>query len=168
LPSLLLVVGGLSLPRAASRPARVVAGRLALGLVPATVALIALLPAPQPHPTYGAEFLGPGIEPRPIVGPPYPWPWIEYAEALANVLGVALALALVATWARARTHPAPALASGLVLVSVAYPVAWLAMRHLPLFPWFYDARFVGLLTVLPLLLALALMRRGARRSLSRP
>jgi hypothetical protein len=167
-PALLLAAGGLSLRRAGSLSARAVAGRLALGLAPALVALIALLPAPEPRPTYGVILDAPGVVERVYVGPPYPMPWIWHAETLVNVLGIALAAALVVTWARARREPAAALASGLVLVSIAYPVAWLVSRNLAFALWMYDARAIGLLAVLPLLLALMLMRRGARRDWPRP
>jgi hypothetical protein len=167
-PALLLAVGGLSLRRARPLSAWAVAGRLALGLTPATVALIVLLPAPEPRPTYGVISDAPGVVERVIVGPPYPMPWIWHAEALVNVLGIALAVALVVAWARARREPAAALASGLVLVSVAYPVAWLVSRNLAFALWMFDARAIGALAVLPLLLALMLMRRGARRDWPRP
>jgi hypothetical protein len=164
-PALLLAAGGLSLPRRARRSLRDGAIPLALGLAPATVALILLLPAPEPQPTWSVEALpGPGntvIEGPRIPGPPYPAPWIWHAEALVNVLGVALALALAVTWARARKNPAAALGSGLVLVSIAYPVAWLLSRQVAFDLWMYDARYIGLLTLVPLLAALGLMLRGA-------
>jgi hypothetical protein len=162
LPVLLVVAGAFCLRRDLSPPTRSLAARLALGLLPAVVALVAVLPGPSPKPTYGMEYLGPGVEPRLIVGPPYPYPWVVESGALENILGIALAVALVVTWARVRGNPVAALASGLVLASVAYPLAWVAIRHLPVPYWFYDARFVGLLAGLTLLVALMLMRRGAR------
>lgn len=165
-PTLLLAVGGLSLRRPRPLSGLAVAGRLALGLTPAVIALIVLLPAPEPRPTYGVILDAPGAVERVYVGPPTSTPWIANAEALVNVLGLALAVILVVTWARARREPAAALASGLVLVSVAYPVAWLVSRNLGFALWMYDARAIGLLAVLPLLLALMLMRRGAHPRLA--
>jgi hypothetical protein len=160
-PTLLVIAGAFCLRRDPTNRTRSAAARLALGLLPAVI-LVALLPPPEPRPTFGMELLGPGIEPRFREGPPYPWPWVQDADTLVLLLAVALENALVLTWARARTNPAAALASGLVLASVAYPLAWVAIRHLPVPYWFYDARFIGLLTALPLLVALILMRRGAR------
>ena len=160
-PTLLVIGGAFCLRRDVTTGRRTVAARLALGLLPAVV-LVALLPAPEPRPTFGMELLGPGIEPTVREGPPYPWPWVEDADTLVLLLAVALENALVLTWARARTNPAAALASGLVLASVAYPLVWVAIRHLPVPYWFYDARFIGLLAALPLLVALIVMRRGAR------
>jgi hypothetical protein len=81
------------------------------------------------------------------------------------VLGIALALAVVLTWRKARKHPAPALASGLVLLSVAYPLTWVVIRtELPLtVPYqLYNGAYPLLLAVVPLLLSLYLMRRAAR------
>jgi hypothetical protein len=114
-----------------------------------------------PEPTFGGLYEGPGVAPRLTVGPPYPFPWIDHAGTLVTLLGVALAVALVGTWSRARSDPAAALASGMVLISVAYPVVWVAARHLPVIYLMYDARFIGLLTLLPLLFGLALMLRAA-------
>jgi hypothetical protein len=173
LPALLLVAGALSLPPRPRPPLRAVMGRLALGLVPAVVAVVYLLPAPEPEPTRTLMFeavkpaVGRTVEvvgPTVVVGPPYPMPWIWPSRTLVAVLGIALALAVVVTWRRARTHPAPALASGLVLASVAYPLVWVAIRteHLTVPYWAYNGAYPLLLTILPLLLALTLMRRAGR------
>jgi hypothetical protein len=162
LPTLLMLAGALCLPRKAPRSILATVGRSARALLPAAVAGVALLPASEPRPTYGFEYLGPDVAPRLTVGPPYPMPWIPPADTLLTLLAVALALAVVIAWERAETNPTVALASGLVLVSVAYPAVWVSIRYLPVPYWFYDARFVGLLAILPLLLALILMRRGAR------
>jgi hypothetical protein len=148
-------------------------GRLAVGLVPAIVAIGYLLPAPEPEPTrilvYDAvkpevgrtvEVVGPTV----VVGQPYPMPWIFPARTLVAALGIALALAIVVTWRRNRTHPAHALATGLVLASVAYPLVWVAIRseQVPTPYWAYNGAYPLLLAVLPLLLALVLMRRAGR------
>lgn len=163
LPALLLAAGALSLPRSPRRPVREVVARLAVGLVPAMVALVYLLPAPMPEPTYMTIYSGPGVEGTVRAGPPYPMPWIFPARTLVAVLGIALAMAVVVTWRRARTHPAPALATGLVLTSVAYPLVWVAIRteHLPVPYWAYNGAYPLLLAALPLLLALTLMRRAS-------
>jgi hypothetical protein len=164
LPTLLLVVAALSLPPGRHQPVRVALLRLAVGLVPAIVAAVYLLPAPKPEPTYSLLIHGPGAEPTLQVGPPYPMPWIWPSRTLVAVLGIALAVALIVTWRRARTHPAPALASGLVLLSVAYPLVWVAIRTEPVPTpyWLYNGGYPLLLAALPVLLALVLMRRAGR------
>jgi hypothetical protein len=172
-PALLLFAGALSLPRARLRPARLIAGRLALGLGPGIVALVVLLPAPTPEPTYGAYVVpGPGktVVPGPTFeGPPYPFPYLWHADTLVQVLGVVLAIALVVTWREARTKPANAVAGGLVLASISYAVAWLVFRELlPFGLWVYDAWWTAVLTVLPLTLALLLVRRGGRQDWATP
>jgi hypothetical protein len=162
-PALLLLAGALSLPRAPLRSGRRIAGRLVIALGPGIVALIALLPAPQPQPTYGMLYEGPGTVGRVTVGPPYPFPAVNYADTLVQVLGVVLAIALVVTWREARSKPANAVAAGLVLASISYAVAWLVFRELlPFGLWVYDAWWTGVLTMLPLLVALLLVRRGGR------
>jgi hypothetical protein len=173
LPTLLLVAGALTLPPRPRPPVREVMGRLALGLVPALVAIGYLLPAPEPEPTrtfvYDAikpevgrtvEVVGPTV----VVGPPYPMPWIFPSRTLVAAVGIALALAIVVTWRRNRTHPAHALATGLVLASLAYPLVWVAIRTEPVPTpyWMYNGAYPLLLAVLPLLLALVLMRRAGR------
>jgi len=122
LPTLLLVAGALSLPRSAARPIRLVAGaRLALGLLPAAVALLGLLPAPEREPTY-MHLYRPGLEPTVVAGPADPWPWIPPSRTFLVIFGLALAAVVVLTWTRARAHPAGALASG--LCSSAWPIRW--------------------------------------------
>ena len=168
LPTLLLVAAALSLPRNPARPIRLVLARLALGLVPAIVALVHLLPLPEPEPTLIYRSIpGPGrevIEIGPSFGPPYPWPWIPASRPLIAVLGIALAVAVIVTWRRARTHPHHVLATGLVLTSVAYPLVWVTLRTDPVpTPWWlYNGAYPLLLAVLPLLLALVLMLRAGR------
>jgi hypothetical protein len=177
LPTLLLVAGALSLPPRPHSSVRAVMGRLALGLVPAVVALVYLLPAPEPEPTrtlmYEAikpevgrtvEVVGPTV----VVGPPYPMPWIFPSRTLVAALGIALALAVLVTWRRTRTHPAHALATGLVLTSVAYPLVWVTLRTdgMPTPWWLYNGVYPLLLAGLPLLLALVLMRRAGRATAS--
>jgi hypothetical protein len=85
-------------------------------------------------------------------------------RTLVAALGIALAVAVVATWPRNRTHPAHALATGLVLASVAHPLVWVAIRweQIPTPYWAYNGAYPLLLAVLPLLLALVLMRRPGR------
>ncbi len=168
LPTLLLVAAALSLPRNPARPIRLVLARLALGLVPALVALVHLLPLPEPEPTriYTA-IPGPGrtvIEIGPTFGPPYPYPWIPASRPLIAALGIALAVAVIVTWRRARTHPHHVLATGLVLTSVAYPLVWVTLRTDPVpTPWWlYNGAYPLLLAALPLLLALTLMLRAGR------
>jgi hypothetical protein len=173
LPTLLLVVAALSLPRRPPPHVRAVMARLALGLVPAAVALVHLLPAPEPEPTYryvpGATISQPGAEPMIIgpsvqVAPPYPWPWIWPSRTLVAVLAIALAVAVLVTWRTARRHPAWALATGLALASVAYPLVWVAIRTdpVPTPYWLYNGAYPLLLAALPALLALTLVRRAGR------
>jgi len=149
-PTLLLVLAGLGLPRRPARNARRAFDRLVLGLLPTGIALVELLPRPKPEPTIGFMYEAPGMEPTVDFGPPYPMPWIPESETLLTALGVALAVAVVLSWRAARSDPAPALATGLVLVSVAYPLVW-ALHPYDVWP----------LIVLPPLVALALMRRAA-------
>jgi hypothetical protein len=166
LPTLLLVAGALSLPRRRVWRTKIVLARLSAGLAPAIVAAIYLLPAPSGEPTY-MQLWAPPDPPRLVLAPPYPMPWIWPSRTLLAVLGIALALAVVLTWRTARSHPAWALASGLVLTSVAYPLAWVTIRtEGPLtFPyWAYNGAYPVLLAAVPLLLALYLMRRAGRAS----
>jgi hypothetical protein len=164
LPTLLLVAAGLSLRPRPARPTRAVDARLAAGLGPALVAAVYLFPGPAREPTI-TWLLSPGEKPKISLGSPYPMPWIPESRPLLRILGLALAVAIVLTWRRARTHPAPALASGLVLLSVAYPLTWVAIRtDLPLtVPYqVYNGAYPLLLAAVPTLLALYLMRRAGR------
>jgi hypothetical protein len=171
LPTLLLIAAALSLPRNPARSIRLVLARLALGLMPAMVALVHLLPLPEPEPTRIYTVIpGPGrtvTEIGPSFGPPYPWPWIPASRTLIAALGIALAVAVIVTWWRNRTHPAHALAAGLVLASVAYPLIWVLIRTEPVPTpyWAYNGAYPLLLAVLPLLLALTLMRRAGRAAI---
>lgn len=167
-PTLLLMAAALSLPRRSHPPVRALMVRLALGLVPAVVALVHLLPVPEPEPTriYTAT-PGPGAEVTiigPTFGPPYPYPWIPASRPLIAALGIALAVAVVVTRIRARTHPHHVLATGLVLTSAAYPVAWVTIRIDPVAApyWLYNGAYPLLLGALPVLLALVLMRKAGR------
>jgi hypothetical protein len=165
LPTLLLVAAGLSLPHGRLRSPRILLARLVAGLAPAAVAAIYLLPPPSAEPRYMRVYGYPGTEPTLVLGPPYPMPWLLESRTLLSVLGIALGLAVVLTWRKARTRPAWALASGLALASVAYPLVWVVMRtegplNLPY--QLYNGTYQLLLAGLPLLLALTLMRRGAR------
>lgn len=165
LPTLLLVASGLSLRRSPARSASAVHARLAAGLGPALVAAVYLFPGPAREPTVTMSYFSPGEPPKISLGSPYPMPWIPESRPLLRILGLALALAVVLTWRRARTHPAPALASGLVLLSVAYPLTWVAIRSdLPLTVPYqaYNGAYPLLLAAVPTLLALYLMRRAGR------
>jgi len=166
LPTLLVVASALSLPRRPGRPLKIVLARLAAGLTPAIAAAIYLLPAPSAESTYMPVYNYPDTEPTLVLTPPYPWPWVWPSPTLAAVLGIALAVAIVVTWRRARTHPTPALASGLVLLSVAYPLVWVAIRieSVPTPYWLYNGAYPLLLATVPVLLALHLMRRAGRAS----
>jgi hypothetical protein len=125
LPALLMVGAGLSLPRSPERSLRGALDRLVLGLLPAAVALVHLLPWHQPEPGFSLIFEGPGQEPTVRVDDsPYPLPWLTESPTLLTAIGIALLLAVMLSWRAARTRPEAALATALVLVSVAYPVAW--------------------------------------------
>jgi hypothetical protein len=177
LPTLLLIVAALSLPPRPRPSARALAGRLAAGLLPGVVALVHLLPPPEPNPTrmlvYDAVPAAGGgrtvdvVGPTVVFGPPYPMPWILSSRTLIAALGIALAVALVVTWRRIRTHPAHALATGLVLTSVAYPLVWVAIRweQVPTPYWLYNGAYPLLLAAAPVLLALTLMRRAGRAAI---
>ena len=166
LPTLLLVAAALSLPRNPARPLRLVLARLALGLLPAIVALVHLFPLPEPESTRIYTVIpGPGrsvTEIGPSFGPPYPWPWIPASRPLIAALGIALAVAVIDLEARP-THPHHVLATGLVLTSVAYPLVWVTLRTDPVpTPWWlYNGAYPLLLAAL-LLLALTLMLRAGR------
>jgi hypothetical protein len=174
LPTLLLLAGALSLPTRPRPPVWAVMRRLAVGVVPAIVAVVYLLPAPEPKPTrtlvYEAvppddgsrtvDIVGPTV----VVGPPYPMPWLLPSRTLIAALGIALAVAIVVAWWRNRTHPAHALATGLVLASVAYPLIWVLIRTEPVPTpyWAYNGGYPLLLAVVPLLVSLALVLRAGR------
>jgi hypothetical protein len=164
-PTALLGAAAFALP-ARSRP-HLAAGlrRLGLALVPAALALVALLPAPDPEPTRGLLIRGPGLEPQPVLGPPYPFPWIPESRLLLAALGLALLAAVLSTALRARRHPAGALATGMVLATVAFPLAWAGLNNVGFAPyWAYQSVGVTLILAVPaLLLALALMRPRASR-----
>jgi hypothetical protein len=162
LPTLLLLAGALSMPRGEPRPARQIAARLSLGLAPAMISLIYLLPAPTPEPTRAVLVRGPGLEPQVVIGPPYEFPWIPPSDTLVTGLAIALAVAVVVTWFTAGANPAGTLATGLVLLTVAYPVAWEAIRELNAPWWAYQATYRWPATLIPLVLALALARRAGR------
>jgi len=164
LPTLLLVAGGLSLARGLRSSVRLVLARLAVGLVPAAIAAVALVPSATPKPTFGYTYTGPGSDPVMTVGPPYSWPWLPPSRNLLAILGVALAIAVIVTWWQSRVRPERALATGLALASVAYPVTWAVTRTgaLDIPYWLLNSPYPLLLTALPALLALALMRRAGR------
>ena len=124
LPTLLLIAAAWSLPRRPDRSARVVTDRLVLGLLPTAVALIHLLPRQKPDPQIGLLYRGLAAKPEVSFGDPYPWPWLPESRTLITALGIALLVAVVYSWRAARTRPEPALATALVLMSVAWPLAW--------------------------------------------
>ena len=85
-----------------------------------------------------------------MFGPPYPFPELAASGPLLTALGVALLVAVVFSWRAARTRPEAALATALVLVSVAWPLAW-RMHGYAVWP----------LILIPLGVALALTLRAA-------
>jgi hypothetical protein len=156
IPALLLAGAALCLPRRRERSLRTVVDRLMLGLLPTAVALIHLLPREAPQPSIGFSYNDPPEagrrlpEPEVVFGPPYPFPELTESRALLTALGVALLVAVVFSWRAARTRPEAALATALVLVSVAWPLAW-RMHGYAVWPHI----------VVPLGTALALTLRGA-------
>ena len=163
LPNLLLIAACLGMPRQAPRAPRVVLARLALGILPAAASLVVLLPAPELIP---ASELAPPREVAPGVliggGYNYPAPWVYDAPIFMRAFGIVLAAAVLITWFTARRRRAAALATGLVLASVAYPLVWVLM-HQDFTPWWaYGVEYRLGLALLPLLLALMLMRRAGR------
>lgn len=165
LPTLLLIAGGLALPRGGRPPVRGALARLAAGLAPAAVAAVALAPYATPKPTLVLRHMSPGRDPIMSLGPPYAFPWVPPSQSLLAILAVALAVAVVVTWLRARARPEGVLATGPVIASVAYPLTWATTRTDALNApwWLLNPPYPLLLTALPALLALALMRRGGRR-----
>jgi len=164
LPTLLLVVAGLAMPRGGIE-LRAARSRLAAGFAPAVIAAVYLFPGPSREPTITWTYMSPGERPELSLGPAYPMPWLSESKPLLRILGLALAVAVVLTWRRARTHPAPALAGGLVLLSVAYPLTWVAIRTdgpLTVPYQVYNGAYPLLLAAVPTLLALYLMRRAGR------
>jgi hypothetical protein len=160
LPTLLLIAAALSLPKRSGRSVRDGLDRLVLGLLPTAVALIHLLPREQPQPQIGFAYDMPatgrtvgaaGQNPTVIFGDPYPLPWLTESKVLITALGIALLVAVVYAWRTVRRQPEPALATGLVLASVAYPVAWVIQGYR-----------VWPAILLPLAVGAALMLRGAR------
>jgi hypothetical protein len=160
LPTLLLIGAALSQPRAARRSVRDVMDRLVLGLLPMAVALIHLLPREKPEPQIGFEYDVPaqgrtigGPEQQPakvIFGDPYPLPWLTESKTLITALGIALLVAVIYAWRTARARPEAALGTALVMVSVAWPLAWV-LHGYAVWPHI----------LLPLFAASALMLRGA-------
>ena len=130
LPTLLLVVAGLAMPRGGIglRAAR---SRLAAGFAPAVIAAVYLFPGPSREPTITWTYMSPGERPELSLGPAYPMPWLPESKPLLRILGLALAVAVFLAWRTARSRPAWALASGLVLASVAYPLVWVLLRTDP-------------------------------------
>ena len=164
LPTLLLVAGGLSLPRGPRPSARGTLAGLAAGLSPAAIAAVALIPYATPKPTLVYQYTGPHSDPIIRHGAPYEFPWLPPSRALLVILGAALAIAVIVTWTQARSHPERALATGLVLATVAYPLTWALTRTDALQTpyWLLNGPYPLLLAILPALLALALMRRAGR------
>ena len=155
IPALLLAGAALSLPRQRERSLRTVLDRLVLGLLPTAVTLIHLLPRDPPQRTIGFAYNDPpeaGRLPDPdaMFSPPYPFPQLTESKALLTALGVGLLVAVVFSWRAARARPEAALATALVLVSVAWPLAW-RMHGYAVWPHI----------VVPLSAALALTLRAA-------
>src|SRR5215212_3376732 len=120
--------------------------------------------ASRREPTIVWSYMSPGEPPELSLGAPYPMPWLPESKPLLRILGIALAVAVVVTWRAARTRPAPALGSGLVVASVAYPLVWAGIHSntVPIPYQLYNGAYPLLLSAVPLVLALALMRRAAR------
>lgn len=156
LPTLLLIVAALSLPRPAERSVRDILDRLVLGLLPTAVALIHLLPREKPEPQIGFNYT-PGAEPTVSFGDPYPFPELTESKALITALGIALLVAVVWSWRQARTRPEVALGTALVLLAVAWPLAWV-LHGYAVWPHI----------LVPLGAATALVLRAAARLESRP
>jgi hypothetical protein len=169
LPTLLLVVAGLAMPRGVIvlRAAR---SRLAAGFAPAVIAAVYLFPGPSREPTITWTHMSPGEPPELSLGAAYPMPWLPESKPLLRILGLALAVAVFLAWRTARTRPAWALACGLVLASVAYPLVWVLIRTEPVPTpyWAYNSGYPLLLAVIPLILALWQVRRAARFSAAAP
>jgi hypothetical protein len=156
LPTLLLIVAALSLPGRAERPVREVLDRLVLGLLPTAVALIHLLPREKPELQIGFGYTR-GREPRVFFGDPYPFPELTESRTLITAIGIALLVAVVWSWREARTRPEVALGTALVLLAVAWPLAWVLHGY---------AVWPHILVPLPV--ATALVLRAAARLESRP
>jgi hypothetical protein len=129
IPTLLLAGAAFTLPRRPSRSLRRALDRLVLAALPTVVALIHLLPVEPPQRQIGLGYEAPpkgGRLPEPEVffSPPYPFPELVASRPLIGALGIALLVAALLSWRTARTRPEPALATALVLVAVAHPVAW--------------------------------------------
>jgi small subunit ribosomal protein S2 len=158
IPALLLAGAALSLPRRPERSLRTVLERLVLSLLPTAVALIHLLPRQAPDPSVGFVYntlpeRGRTLDPQPdrvVFGDPYPFPELTASRPLLTALGVALLVAVIFSWRAARARPEAALATALVLVSVAWPLAW-TMHGYAVWPHI----------VIPLGAALALTLRAA-------
>jgi cytochrome bd-type quinol oxidase subunit 2 len=107
-------------------------------------------------PEPGNSLAGPEV----VFGPPYEFPQLTASKPLLTALGIALLVAVVLSWRASRTRPEAALATALVLVSVAWPLAW-TMHGYAVWPQI----------VVPLGAALALTLRAAyaaRRSSGSP
>ena len=132
IPALLLAGAALSMPRGRERSLRTVLDRLLLGLLPTAVALVHLLPREKPEPSIGFVYdslpeQGRSLPVQPdrvVFGDPYPFPELSASGPLLTALGVALLVAVVFSWRAARARPEAALATALVLMSVAWPLAW--------------------------------------------
>jgi hypothetical protein len=157
LPTLLLIGAALTLPRGHERSIRVVLDRLALGLLPAAVALIHLLPRQKPETRVLVGYEGPHMKPKVFFGDPYPFPELTESRTLITALGIALLVAVVWSWRETRSRPEVALGTALVLLAVAWPVAWV-MHGYAVWPHI----------LVPLTVATALVLRAAARLESRP
>lgn len=163
LPNLLLIAAALSMSGGVRRPPLVAAGRVALGILPAALALVVLLPAPELIPASEvppAREVAPGVFMQEQFN--YPAPWVFEAPTFMRAFGIALALAVVISWRRVGRQPAAALATGLVVASVGYPLMWVLMQREATPYWAYTVPYRVALTALPVVLAVALMRRAGR------
>jgi hypothetical protein len=158
LPTLLLVVAGLSMTRA-GHSLREGGRRLAAGLTPAVIAAVYLYPGPAQEATVTMTDNSPVARLETSLGE---MPWIPESRPLLRILGLALLVAVVFTWRSARTRPAWALASGLVLASVAYPLAWAIFRGPPIPSWGYGVLYYWAAAAVPFVVGLMLVRRAGR------
>ena len=166
LPTLLLTGAALSLPRRPERSVRIVLDRLVLGLLPTAVALVHLLPREAPRPQMGLGYDVPahgrtigesGQKATVFFSDPYPMPWLTESRTLITALGIALLVAVVWSWREARTRPEVALGTALVLLAVAWPLAWV-LHGYAVWPHI----------LVPLIVATALVLRAAARLESPP
>jgi hypothetical protein len=128
-------------------------------LAPAAAAAIALLPASRPQATYGWCHSRPGAEPELVVGPPYELPWLPPSRVLRRGARGRVdrdldacphaARSCTGERARARERRLPA------------RLGHRPQRRIRAY-WAYQGGYLWLVTIVPLLVAVALARRAGR------